>query len=62
MSNEGFTIKCNKCGKVIQLANKKNKKWKFRELVINKKGIEFKTDNCNEDASIKCECGNILIF
>ncbi len=62
MSNEGFTIKCNKCGKAIQVANKKNKKWKFKEPVINKKGIELKTDSYNEDAFIKCQCGNILIF
>ncbi|MBV4426474.1 hypothetical protein KM792_13740 [Clostridium tyrobutyricum] len=62
MSNEGFTVRCNKCGKVVKVADKKDKYWGTRDAVTNKKGIEFCLDCCNEQAYIKCECGNTLIF
>lgn len=62
MSNEGFTVKCNRCGRSLQVADKKDKFSGIKDAVTNGKGITFELNCSDETACIRCKCGNILYF
>ena len=56
--DEGFTIKCNQCGKISIFTNRKLNKWKG--IKISNKYIKIGIDWGCEEGELECKCGNKL--
>lgn len=61
MNHEGFTITCNKCGKLTNATQKKRVKTYNGELRYSNKNINCTTTNM-EESFIACKCGNEIQF
>jgi DNA-directed RNA polymerase subunit M/transcription elongation factor TFIIS len=56
--NEGFVLKCSKCGNSLEIISKDF----YMEQFENDTEIKLEIDWGYEEGSIVCECGNVVIF
>lgn len=57
---KSFAIRCNKCGGITIVSQKKIIKFNRQELKYNNQKIRFGTSNM-EETFIFCKCGNSII-
>ena len=59
--NEGFTIKCNKCGKETIVKSTKFKKSYSYDIRYSNQNIKAYSTNM-EESFITCKCGNEMQY